>query len=44
MAQQHPELFDGIVGGAPGVDWDKFAPAGFWGPVQAQLLGNWCVP
>lgn len=40
MAQQHPELFDGIVGGAPGVNWDKFAPAGFWGPVQAQLLGK----
>jgi feruloyl esterase len=40
MAQQYPELFDGIVGGAPAVNWDKFAPAGFWGPLKAQLLGK----
>ncbi|CEJ62173.1 hypothetical protein PMG11_10681 [Penicillium brasilianum] len=38
MAQQYPELFDGIVGGAPAVNWDKFAPAGFWGPLTAQIL------
>jgi feruloyl esterase len=40
MAQQYPELFDGIVGGAPAVNWDKFAPAGFWGPLTAQILGK----
>ncbi|KAJ5600821.1 hypothetical protein N7450_001888 [Penicillium hetheringtonii] len=38
MAQQYPELFDGIVGGAPAVSWDKFAPAGWWAPFMAQLL------
>ncbi|KAJ5381142.1 uncharacterized protein N7496_003570 [Penicillium cataractarum] len=38
MAQQYPELFDGIVGGAPAVNWDKFAIAGWWGPLTAQIL------
>ncbi|OQE21990.1 hypothetical protein PENSTE_c011G09644 [Penicillium steckii] len=38
MAQQYPELFDGIVGGAPAVSWDRFAPAGWWAPFMAQLL------
>ncbi|KAJ5979746.1 hypothetical protein N7481_007044 [Penicillium waksmanii] len=38
MAQEYPELFDGIVGGAPAVSWDKFAPAGWWAPFMAQLL------
>jgi feruloyl esterase len=40
MAQDHPELFDGIVAGAPAISWDKFAPAGLWGPVLAQILGT----
>lgn len=40
MAQQHPELFDGIVAGAPAVSWEKFAPAVFWGPLMANLLGK----
>lgn len=40
MAQEHPELFDGIVAGAPAIVWDKFAPAGLWGPFIAQLLGK----
>jgi hypothetical protein len=40
MAQDHPELFDGIVAGAPAISWDKFAPAGLWGPFVAQLLGR----
>ncbi|KAJ5110638.1 hypothetical protein N7532_001173 [Penicillium argentinense] len=38
MAQLHPELFDGIVGGAPAVSWDKFAAAGLWAPFLSQLL------
>ncbi|CAG7955148.1 unnamed protein product [Penicillium salamii] len=38
MAQEHPELFDGIIAGAPAIVWDKFAPAGLWGPFIAQLL------
>lgn len=40
MAQQHPELFDGIVGGAPAINWDKFIPSEFWSPFMAQLLGK----
>lgn len=39
LAQEHPELFDGIVAGAPAILWDKFAAAGLWGPFVAQLLG-----
>ena len=40
LAQEHPELFDGIVAGAPAISWDKFATAGLWGPFVAQLLGT----
>lgn len=40
MAQEYPEIFDGIVAGAPAVSWDKFAPAGWWAPFLAQLLGK----
>lgn len=39
MAQEHPEIFDGIVAGAPAINWDKFVPAGLWGPFVAHLLG-----
>ncbi|KAJ5693050.1 hypothetical protein N7462_002473 [Penicillium macrosclerotiorum] len=38
MAQKHPELFDGIVGGAPAINWDKFIPSEWWGALNAQLL------
>ncbi|CAG8021695.1 unnamed protein product [Penicillium olsonii] len=37
MAQENPELFDGIVAGASAITWDKFATAGLWGPFIAQL-------
>ncbi|KAJ5294878.1 hypothetical protein N7508_009699 [Penicillium antarcticum] len=40
MAQEHPDLFDGIVAGASAINWDKFAAAGIWGPVIAQLLDS----
>lgn len=40
MAQQHPELFDGIVGGVPAINWDKFIPSEFWSAFMAQLLGK----
>ncbi|KAJ5767343.1 uncharacterized protein N7511_004959 [Penicillium nucicola] len=38
MAQENPELFDGIVAGASAINWDRFAAAGIWGPFLAQLL------
>ncbi|KAJ5684253.1 uncharacterized protein N7477_000598 [Penicillium maclennaniae] len=38
MAQQHPDLFDGIVGGAPAINWDKFIPSEFWPVLMAQVL------
>lgn len=40
MVQSHRELSDGLVGGAVGVSWDKFASAGFWGRAREQLLGK----
>lgn len=44
MAQQYPERFDGIVGGAPAINWDKFIPSEFWSPFMAQLLGGTALP
>ena len=40
MAQDYPELFDGIVAGTPAISWDKFAAAGLWIPFVAQSLGK----
>lgn len=39
MAQQYPEHFDGIVAGAPAINWDKFIPSEYWAQFMAQLLG-----
>lgn len=36
MAQRHPELFDGIVAGAPAFNWDRFHPAQMWPQVVMQ--------
>ncbi|CAI7624980.1 tannase and feruloyl esterase [Penicillium manginii] len=38
MAQNYPELFDGIVGAAPAINWDKFITAEFWGAFMANIL------
>lgn len=40
MAQQYPEHFDGIVAGAPAINWDKFIPSEYWPQLMAQLLGE----
>lgn len=39
MAQRFPTYFDGIVGGSPAINWDKFQLAEFWPAFLAQLLG-----
>ena len=32
MAQFHPELFDGILAGAPAFNWNRFIPGSIWFP------------
>lgn len=41
MAQQHPEQFDGILAGAPAINWQRFIVQEYWGPLMANLLGTW---
>ncbi|KAK2596316.1 hypothetical protein N8I77_013212 [Diaporthe amygdali] len=38
MAQQHPEQFDGILAGAPAINWQRFIVQEYWGPLMANLL------
>ena len=33
MAQSHPELFDGILAGAPAYNWNRFSIAELWPPI-----------
>jgi Tannase and feruloyl esterase len=33
MAQFHPEMFDGILAGAPAFNWNRFIPGSIWFPV-----------
>lgn len=40
MAQQHPEQFDGILAGAPAINWQRFIVQEYWGPLMAGLLGK----
>lgn len=40
MAQQHPEQFDGILAGAPAINWQRFIVQEYWGPLMANLLGK----
>lgn len=41
MAQQHPEQFDGILAGAPAINWQRFIVQEYWPPLMANLLGEW---
>ncbi|KAL1873231.1 hypothetical protein Daus18300_004051 [Diaporthe australafricana] len=38
MAQQHPEQFDGILAGAPAINWQRFIVSEYWGALMANLL------
>lgn len=40
MAQQVPEEFDGILAGAPAINWAKFLVSEAWGYVKASEYGN----
>ena len=35
MAQKHPELFDGLLVGAPAMNWNRFQTNELWPPVAA---------
>lgn len=40
MAQRIPEEFDGILAGAPAINWAKFLVSEAWGYVKAAQYGN----
>jgi hypothetical protein len=41
LAQRHPEAYDGILAGAPAINWDRFIPSLLWPQVvMDQELGG----
>jgi pimeloyl-ACP methyl ester carboxylesterase len=36
LAQRYPEAYDGILAGAPAINWDRFLPAALWPLVVMQ--------
>jgi feruloyl esterase len=39
-AQRYPQDYDGIVSGAPAINWDRFIPQELWGAVLMNAVGN----
>jgi feruloyl esterase len=39
-AQRYPQDYDGIVSGAPAINWNRLHPQQMWGPVIMKALGN----
>ncbi len=39
-AQRYPQDYDGIVSGAPAINWDRLHPQQLWGPVLLNAAGN----
>jgi hypothetical protein len=39
LAQKYGDLFDGIVAGAPAMNWNRFQTAELWPPVVVRSLG-----
>ena len=39
-AQRYPEDYDGIVSGAPAINWSRFIPQELWGAVLMNAIGN----
>jgi feruloyl esterase len=39
-AQRYPQDYNGIVAGAPAINWQKLHPQQLWGPVEMNALGN----
>ncbi|KAI9642624.1 hypothetical protein NHQ30_009429 [Ciborinia camelliae] len=41
MAQRYPEAYDGIVAGAPAINWVQSAVAGYWPQFVMNVLGTY---
>ncbi len=39
-AQRYPQDYNGIVSGAPAINWGRFVPQSLWGPVLMNAAGN----
>jgi hypothetical protein len=39
-SQRYPQDYDGIVAGAPAINWKKFHPQQLWGPVLMNAMAN----
>jgi feruloyl esterase len=39
-AQRYPQDYDGIVAGAPAINWTRLHPQQLWGPVLMNAAGN----
>jgi feruloyl esterase len=43
-AQRYPQDYDGIVSGAPAINWNRFHVQHLWGPVVMNAAGNPVAP
>jgi Tannase and feruloyl esterase len=43
-AQRYPEDYDGILAGAPAINWQKLHVAQLWGQVAMNAAGNFVAP
>src|SRR5215471_8624572 len=43
-AQRYPHDYDGIVAGAPAINWNRLHPQQLWGPVVMNAMGNPVAP
>ena len=43
-AQRYPQDYDGIVSGAPAINWSRFIPQELWGAVLMNALGDALPP
>ena len=43
-AQRYPEDYNGIVSGAPAINWAKFLPQELWGAVEMNAAANAVAP
>jgi hypothetical protein len=38
--QRYPQDYDGVLAGAPAINWNRLHPSQLWGPVTMNALGN----
>ena len=43
-AQRYPSDFDGILAGAPAINWQKYVPASLWPQLVMQQSGDFMPP